>query len=180
MKKSLITMITLALVLVNLLLTAILAVAVLPEVKSANALISKVAAAIDLDSASDDGSGSSGSNKVALSDQESVAITGDDGITVNLKTGDDGQEHYAVVKFSLTVNKKADSYKDNAAAFKEDSTSPAKSLVIQAVQQTLSQHTVDEVRNDQQTITDECTAAVQKVLDKSYVVGVVFTSLTTQ
>ena len=89
MKKSLITMITLALVLVNLLLTAILAVAVLPEVKSANALISKVAAAIDLDSASDDGSGSSGSNKVALSDQESVAITGDDGITVNLKTGDD-------------------------------------------------------------------------------------------
>ncbi|MDD6428159.1 flagellar basal body-associated FliL family protein [Candidatus Weimeria sp. HCP3S3_B5] len=179
MKKSLITMITLALVLVNLLLTAILAVAVLPEVKNANSLISKVAAAIDLDSASS-GDGDSGTAKVALSDQESVDITGDDGITVNLKSGDDGQEHYAVVKFSLTVNKKAKSYKDNSAAFKEGSTSPAKNLVIQAVQQTLSQHTVSELRSDQQSITDECTAAVQKVLDKEYVVGVVFTSLTTQ
>ena len=179
MKKSLITMITLALVLVNLLLTAILAIAILPEVKSANALISKVAAAIDLDTGSGS-SDSSGSGDVSLADQESVDITGDDGITVNLKSGDDGQEHYAVVKFSLTVNKKADSYKDNAAAFKDDSTSPAKSLVIQAVQQTLSQHTVDELRSNQQQITNECTAAVQKVLDKSYVVGVVFTSLTTQ
>lgn len=172
-------MVTLALVVVNLLLTAILAVAILPEVRSANTLISKVAAAIDLDSVSDSDSGS-GSGNVALADQESIAITSDDGQTINLKTGDDGQAHYAVVKYSLTVNKKADSYKTNSALLGDDSTSSAKNQVIQAVQQTLSQYTLEEVRNNQQKVTDECTAAVQKIFDKSFVVGVVFTSFTTQ
>lgn len=49
MKKNLITVITLALVVVNLVLTVILTITILPETQKANELITKVCSAIDLD-----------------------------------------------------------------------------------------------------------------------------------
>ena len=48
MKKSVITLLTLVLVLVNLVLTALLTFTIMPETKKANELITKVADAIDL------------------------------------------------------------------------------------------------------------------------------------
>lgn len=49
MKKNLITVIVLALVLVNLVLTAILTITILPETKKANELITQVCSAINLE-----------------------------------------------------------------------------------------------------------------------------------
>ena len=77
MKRSLLTLITLALVLVNLVLTAILAISILPEVKQANNLISKVSEAIDLDAQS----ASSGGTNISLEDLETQNFTDPNGIT---------------------------------------------------------------------------------------------------
>ena len=49
MKKSLLTVLTFALVLINLVLTGLMAFQIIPEVKNVNALISKVSSAMDLD-----------------------------------------------------------------------------------------------------------------------------------
>ena len=49
MKKNLMTVLVLALVLVNLVLTAILTISILPETKKANELITQVCNAIDLE-----------------------------------------------------------------------------------------------------------------------------------
>ena len=104
MKKSLLTMITLALVLINLLLTAIIAIAIVPEVKNVNSLVSKVAAAIDLNqNGASTEDGSDGSSSVPISDQTMIAIGGDDGLTINLKSSD-GDTHIAVVHAQLVMN----------------------------------------------------------------------------
>lgn len=178
MKKSLLTMITLALVLINLLLTAIIAVAILPEVKNVNSLVSKVASAIDLNengAATADGSDGSSASSVPIKDQTMVSIGGDDGLTINLKSSD-GQTHMAVIKAQLVMNSKAESYKTNYAALTNE-TGSAAGQVSQAIQQTVSQYTVEQMQNDQQTVIDACTKAVQKIFDKEFVVGVSFTNV---
>ncbi len=176
MKKSLLTMITLALVLINLLLTAIIAIAIVPEVKNVNSLVSKVAAAIDLNqNGASTEDGSDGSSSVPISDQTMIAIGGDDGLTINLKASD-GDTHIAVVHAQLVMNSKADSYKTNYAALTNESGAAA-GQVSQAIQQTVSQYTVDQMQNDQQTVIDACTKAVQNIFDKDFVVGVSFTNV---
>ncbi|MGN0242171.1 MAG: flagellar basal body-associated FliL family protein [Candidatus Weimeria sp.] len=175
MKKSLLTMITLALVLINLLLTGIIAIAIVPEVKNVNSLVSKVAAAIDLNQNGESTDDSSGSSSVPISDQTMIAIGGDDGLTINLKS-DDGNSHIAVVHAQLVMNSKADSYKTNYAALTNESGAAA-GQVSQAIHQTVSQYTVDQMQNDQQTVIDACTKAIQKIFDKDFVVGVSFTNV---
>jgi len=171
-------MVTLALVLINLLLTAILAVAILPEVKNVNSLVSKVASAIDLDqngsATASNGEGNS-DQKVSIADQTMIAIGGDDGLTINLKSTD-GKNHVAVIKAQLIMNSKAKSYKVNYAALTNESGSAA-GQVSQAIQQTVSQYTVTQMQNNQQTVIDACTKAEQKLFDKDFVVGVSFTNV---
>lgn len=177
MKKSLLTMITLALVLINLLLTAVIAIAILPEVKNVNSLVSKVAAAIDLnENGATTTTGNDGNeNKVPIENQTMISIGGDDGLTINLKS-DDGDTHIAVVHAQLVMNSKADSYKTNYAALTNE-TGAAAGQVSQAIQQTVSQYTVEQMQNDQQTVIDACTKAIQAIFDKDFVVGVSFTNV---
>ncbi|MBQ1720291.1 MAG: flagellar basal body-associated protein FliL, partial [Lachnospiraceae bacterium] len=49
MKKNLLTIITFALVLVNIVLTSILTITIMPEVKKVNELVTRICDAIDLD-----------------------------------------------------------------------------------------------------------------------------------
>ena len=89
MKKNLVTVITLALVLVNLVLTVVLTISIVPETKKANELITKVCGAIDLDLES--GSATSAEN-IPIEDLEVYNI--EDKMTINLKKGEDGKDHF--------------------------------------------------------------------------------------
>ena len=92
MKKSLITLITFVLVLVNLVLTIMLTFTILPETKKANNLIGKISTAIDLDLSAGQ---SSGGGSTSLENTEPYTMK--DTITTNLKSGDDGKQHYAII-----------------------------------------------------------------------------------
>ena len=59
MKKSVISLLTLVLVLVNVVLTALLTFTILPQTKQANKLIEKVAGAIELDMSAGQSTGGS-------------------------------------------------------------------------------------------------------------------------
>ncbi|MBO6214563.1 MAG: flagellar basal body-associated protein FliL, partial [Lachnospiraceae bacterium] len=86
MKKNLLTLITFALVVVNLVLTAIIAITIVPEVQKVNNLVTTVSNAIDLDlqAAVDADS----SESISLADITPYEIP--DTLTINLKTGSDG------------------------------------------------------------------------------------------
>ena len=97
MKRNLITVVILALVVVNLVLTAVLTITIVPEVSKANELITKVCAAIDLDLIAGDTAG-----PLTIDVQNMVDYPLGDKMTINLKDSD-GTPHYAVISVSLSL-----------------------------------------------------------------------------
>ena len=89
MKKNLMSVLILALVLVNLILTGILTITILPQTKKSNELVNKVCSAIDLELESGDGTESA---SIPMDQVETYKI--EDAMTINLKTGADGETHY--------------------------------------------------------------------------------------
>ena len=108
MKKNLISVVILALVFANFVLTALLMFSVLPETKKANTLIEKVCSAIDLDLNS---GAATGTSNISIDDQEIYKVSEGEDLTTNLAEGKDGKTHYAVLNVSLVLNKKSDNYK---------------------------------------------------------------------
>ena len=157
MKKNLITVITLALVVVNLVLTVILTITILPETQKANELITKVCSAIDLDLES----GSATSNANIPIDQIEVYNI-DDEQTINLKQDGDGKDHFAMLTVSISMDTKNSDYKD------------LKPQVEEKVNNIVSQYTIDEIKNNQSAVQDEILKDLQKMFGSDFIVAVGF------
>ena len=179
MKKSLLTVITFVLVLINLVLTGIITFVLVPYVNKANSLVASVATAIDLEQKAGAGDESGGSGSYSIDQLEVYDLNkeaDDKGMTINLKKGADGKDHYAVLKVSLTINKESDVYKK----YMED-LETKKSLITTEINNVVSQHTIDEVRNDQTAIQDEILKKIQGMYGvDDFIVGVGFPSATYQ
>lgn len=160
MKKNLLTVITFVLVLINLVLTGIITFVLVPYVNQANSLVTSVATAIDLEqkAGANEQSGGSGAYSIDQLEVYDLNTPDDKGMTINLKKGADGKDHYAVLKVSLSLNMESDSYKD----YKE-SLESKKSLITNKINDVVSQHTIEEVRDDQKGLQDEILKAIQSL-----------------
>lgn len=106
MKKNLLTILILALGILNMILTAVIVFAVVPTTMRTNALISKVASTIQLEL---EGSKNSDESKIALADIETYNI--EEKMTINLKNSpNNSKSHFASVTVSLSINKKSEDY----------------------------------------------------------------------
>ena len=164
MKKNLITVITLALVVVNLVLTVILTITILPETQKANELITKVCSAIDLDL----GSGSATSNANIPIDQIEVYNI-DDEQTINLKQDGDGKDHFAMITVSISMDTKNSDYKDLKPQVEEKV-----NLIKGDINNIVSQYTIDEIKNNQSAVQDEILKDLQKMFGSDFIVAVGF------
>lgn len=164
MKKNLVTVITLALVVVNLVLTVVLTISIVPETKKANELITKVCGAIDLDLES--GSASSAEN-IPIENIEVYSIA--DSLTINLKKGEDGKDHFAVVKVALSINKKHDDYKKLQPELEGKD-----NLIRAEVINVISQYTLEEVQSNQAAVQEEILKNLQKKFASDFIVAVGF------
>lgn len=164
MKKNLITVITLALVVVNLVLTVILTITILPETQKANELITKVCSAIDLDLES----GSATSNANIPIDQIEVYNI-DDEQTINLKQDGDGKDHFAMLTVSISMDTKNSDYKDLKPQVEEKV-----NLIKGDINNIVSQYTIDEIKNNQSAVQDEILKDLQKMFGSDFIVAVGF------
>ena len=164
MKKNLMSVVILALVLVNLILTAILTITVLPETKKANELITKVCSAIDLDLES----GSATSNANIPIDQIEVYNI-DDEQTINLKQDGDGKDHFAMITVSISMDTKNSDYKDLKPQVEEKV-----NLIKGDINNIVSQYTIDEIKNNQSAVQDEILKDLQKMFGSDFIVAVGF------
>lgn len=164
MKKNLVTVITLALVLVNLVLTVILTISIVPETKKANELITKVCGAIDLDLES--GSATSGEN-VPIEDLEVYNV--EDKMTINLKKGEDGKDHFAIVTVSLSINKEHEDYKKMQPQLAEK-----KNLIKAEINNVVSKYTIEEIKSNQNAVQEELLKNLQKMFGSDFIVAVGF------
>lgn len=164
MKKNLLTVITFALVLVNLVLTIVLTISIVPETKKANELITKVCGAIDLDLES--GSASSGAN-IPIDQIEPYYM--EDKMTINLKKGEDGKDHFAMITVTLSINKEHEDYKKlNPQVAEKDK------LIKAEISDIVSQYTLEEIKGNQGAVQNEILKSLQKMFGSDFIVDVGF------
>lgn len=160
MKKNFLTVIILALGIVNMILTAVIVFAVVPTTMRTNELISKVASTIDLEI-----NGSPDNTTVNIEDIETYKMSKD--LTINLKKDTDNIEHYALVTASLSLNTKSEDY----AKFKP-LVETNESKINEIVQYEFNKYTSDEVRNKKEEIKSNILAAIQEYFNSDFIVGV--------
>lgn len=177
MKKSLLTVVNFALTLINVILTAVIVIAVVPEVKNVNTLVSKVASAIDLDLEA--GAADSTTEKVDLTKVQAYTLS--DQMTINLKPGDDGTEHYAVVTVSLNVNKDSKDFKTYSAGLTTGGDGSYDANIKDKVIKVVSGYTLDEFRGNVDAVQNDVKSSLNNMFGSSDLISSVgFSSVSYQ
>ncbi len=169
MKKNLITVLILALVLVNLILTAILTITVVPQTKKANELITQVCSAINLELKS--GSVTSDANTVPIDKLATYSIP--DSLTINLKD----EPHMVILSVSVSMNKESDGYESYGASIEAGEKND---LIKDIINSTVREYTYDQMKNDTQTVQNDILKRLQQLFDSDFIVSVGFPTMTCQ
>lgn len=167
MKKNLMSVIILALVFANFVLTAILTFTIYPQTKKANAMIEAVCEAIDLELNS---GAATGLSNLPIDQITTYAVNSGETMTINLADG----EHYAVISVSLSVNTESDRYVESTTEALADK----EAVIKDSISQTIRGYTKDELLNNTSEVQNEILVDLQKMFESDYVVGVSFPEMT--
>ena len=172
MKKSTLNVITLALVLINLVLTVLLTFSLVSTNKKTNNLITKVSEIIDLDVGGVVNSDSSSSGE---SDIEYIdVISGEsDSITISFTSG--GKSHYVVMKISLGLNTKARDYKT-----KRTSIDNGMKLIVSTITKEAQKYSYDAIEKNMVKIENDLLLALQDQFETDCIYSVTIYSVVTQ
>lgn len=170
MKKNLISVLILALVLANLILTAILAFTIIPQTKKSNELIDQVCSAIDLEL-------ESGSNiSVPIENIELYNIV--DEFTCNLADSGDGKDHYAIFSVGLSINTESEEYDKGEYVADLDG---KVAIIRDQINSIVSTYTLEEFRADgNYAVKQEILKTMQELFGVEFIVGVSFSSVNAQ
>lgn len=174
MKKNLITVIILALVLANLILTAILAFTIIPQTKKSNALIDQVCAAINIDL---EGAQNKNLSAVPIEDIEVYSIA--NSFTVNLRDSEDGKKYYAVFSIGLSVNTQSEGYKTYGGL---EGLAAKDAVIADTINSIVGTYTVDEFNADgYKNVKNDILESLQSIFGGSdFIVGVNFSGVNTE
>lgn len=174
MKKNLMSVIIMALVLANLILTAMLAFTIIPQTKKSNELIDQVCAAVNIEL---EGGSAKDLSAVPIEDIEVFNIT--DSFTVNLAPNGDGKKHYAIFSVGLSMNTKSEGYETygGAAGLAEKET-----IIRSEINTIVGSYTVEEFDAEgQKAVKQEILDAMQDMFGGTdFIVGVNFSSVTSE
>lgn len=168
MKKNLMTVIILALVFANFVLTSILMFTVLPSTQKANALIEKVCEAIDLDLNS---GAATGLSNLPIDQIATYNVSGGETMTINL-----ADDKYAMVAVSLSINKESERYKSGTTEILTEH----ETIIKNTINQIIRQYTKEDLLRNAEKAQDEICKSLQKTYGTDYIVGVNFSTLTAQ
>lgn len=172
MKKNLMSVLILALVLVNLVLTAILTITVLPQTQKANELITQVCSAINLELQSGEVKDVS---TVPVEQLDTYDLS--ESMTINLKNSEDGSAHYAILSVTIYMN---NTNKDYAEYGAEGKLATRENLIANEINSTVREYTMEQMTSQTQDIQDEITVRLRKLFNSDFICGVGFTKLTCQ
>lgn len=169
MKKNLITVIILALCVVNLILNIMLVFVCMPSAKKTNNLIDEIASVLNLELESDNGTPS-----VKL---ENIATYNVEAQVVNLKDDGSGTSHYVQMGLTLELDKSSDDYEALNTVLTE-----GEGAVFDEARNVVQNYTYEEV-SDQET-QDKIKEQILKKLQQKYgtqcIYSVSFSKFTTQ
>lgn len=174
MKKNLISVLILALVLVNVVLTAVLMFTVMPQTKKSNELITEVCSAIDLELKG----GKQDTSNVSIDNMATYALA--DSFTINLKSdAADNKAHYVVMNVTLIMDSTSEDYATygttEALAAKED-------LIRSTINKTVADYTYADFCQDiaSEGVQARITEALQDLYGSGFIIDVQFSNITYQ
>ncbi len=166
MKKNLISIIILALLIVNIVLTAIMMFSVTGASKKTAALVDNIATALDLELVSNEEA--EVEEVVSMADTETYSIAEPMTIPLKKSEGDD-KDHYCIVSITLAININAEGYKDYSSDL-----STKEGLIKDEINSVFAQYTMEEARNDQEKIKQEILERIQAMFDSKFIYNVSF------
>lgn len=172
MKKNLLSVVILALVLANFVLTAILMFTMYPQAKNANKMIEAVCQAIDLELSSGAGSGIA---NVPQKYVEEYVLNEGESMTINLAKGEDDKQHFAVLKVALSLNNNSEGYKEYGTA----ELSGKENYIMDIVNEVVHKYTKEEFDADTKKVKAEILDELQSVYGADFIIGVNFSKVNT-
>lgn len=165
MKKNILSIIIIALLIVDIVLTGIMMISMLGTNKKTADLVSDIAAVLSLELDMD------GEKEIPMSQQEIWVI--EETMTIHLQseaikdaegnvTGN--KDHYIAFNISFVMDKEGEGYKDYGANIANYA-----SVVKDAITKTVSKHTIEDCRNDFETIREEILEDVCDLFDKEFI-----------
>ena len=171
MKKNLISVIILALLIVNIVLTAIMMFSVTGASKKTAALVDNIATALNLElSSGTEGAGAE--EAVSMADTETYSFAEPMTIPLKKNEGED-KDHYCVVSITLSINTKADGYKEYGSA---ESLATMEGLIKDEINSVFAHYTAEEARDNQEAIKKEIIGRIQTMFDSKFIYKVTITS----
>ncbi len=168
MKKNILTVIIMAITLINTVLLAVMIFTVVPAASKTTRLMDKVASIIELELESPD-------ENMKLSVSDIVTYNIEDKLTVNLKsasTDPKDKPPYAVMNVSLSVNSKSADYDDLFPKLQEN-----ENAIKEIVQEEFAVYTRDEVYANKGKIKDRVIDRIKELMQSDFVINVSFGSL---
>ena len=175
MKKSMLNVITLALVLINLILTVILTFSLVSPNTRTNNLIKKVAQIIDLDSAGMAANGSQTGTSVNIDDIEYIEVTSGDSSSITVSYTDGGKTHYVVLRVTIGLNKKARDYEA-----KSTSINNGMKLIVSQITTEALKYSYNDVTKNKTTIENNLLTALQDQFETEAIVSVTLSEILVQ
>lgn len=140
MKKNLLTIIILALLVVNIVLTAVMMFTVIPANRKTIALVNDIAGVMNLE-LSNPIDMASASAMVSVDDTVTYDIA--DQLTISLKKSEgDDADHYVIVSVSLYMNSKDDDYK----AYGGEAVAQRESMIKNEINDAIGSYTYEEAQ----------------------------------
>ncbi len=162
MKKNLLTVLILALVMVNVALSVITMISVTGTNKKTAALVDTIATVLNLELVSDE---EDEAVSVSLADTEIYTIA--DSMTIPLKVTEGGKQEYMICRIALSINTKDDDYK----TYNSETIGSYEPYIKQAIEGVISSYDSTYLQDpaNRDEAKKEILKAIQKWLDSEVV-----------
>ncbi len=167
MKKNLLTIVILALLLVNIALTAVMMISVTSTNNKTATLVNTIATVMNLELT--DGSEESAVAQISLADTEIYTINGSMTIPLKVTVGADGKEKqsYMLCEISLQINKNHDDYKEM-----NELVAANENLIKDKIRGVIGSKTEAECRDNEEGLKAEILKAIQDMFGSDFIYGI--------
>lgn len=166
MKKSLLNIITLALLVVNLVLSIVMVFSIMPMSSKTNDMITKVCSALDLELESERAANGGTDYKIDQLEPHDL----EEELTIPLKNSDGSStEHYAVLTVSIVVDNEHEDYDKYV-----ESITTKESLIKDSVRNVVANFTIDELRSNPEGVQDAVLKELRGLFNSDFIVKVAF------
>lgn len=173
MKRNLLTVLILALLIVNLILTGIVMFSTVSANRKTTALVTDIATVLNLELGGATSQVAEEAEVVPIEDTEVYNI--EDQMTVALKKGADGTPHYALVEVSLSLNTKDKTYKEYQPML-----ATKESLIKGEIIDVIGSYTKEEAEADSSEMEAAILKKIQAMFGSEFVFGVTFRNINFQ